>query len=69
MNTVWNKSGVTFLRYSNLCAQIVRSNLSEPYKTQSEARERSDIQFEVFTELPKDIPELLNSGESAPKEG
>eukprot|EP00884_Botryococcus_braunii_P020251 jgi/Botrbrau1/690/Bobra.160_2s0013.1 len=35
----WRVAGMTYLKYANLCADMVRSALKEPLRTKAKARE------------------------------
>ncbi|XP_073017462.1 ATP synthase subunit epsilon, mitochondrial-like [Primulina eburnea] len=41
----WRSAGMTYITYSNLCANLVRQCLKEPYK--SEALNREKVHFSV----------------------
>ncbi|XP_073147090.1 ATP synthase subunit epsilon, mitochondrial [Henckelia pumila] len=41
----WRSAGMTYITYSNLCANLVRQCLKEPYK--SEALNREKVHFAV----------------------
>ncbi|CAA0829549.1 ATP synthase subunit epsilon- mitochondrial [Striga hermonthica] len=36
----WRAAGMTYITYSNLCANLVRQCLKEPYKSEALAREK-----------------------------
>lgn len=36
----WRSAGMTYITYSNLCANLVRNCLKEPYKAEALSRER-----------------------------
>ncbi|MCD7454690.1 hypothetical protein HAX54_025584 [Datura stramonium] len=36
----WRSSGMTYITYSNLCANLVRNCLKEPYKSEALTREK-----------------------------
>ncbi|KAF3651541.1 ATP synthase subunit epsilon, mitochondrial [Capsicum annuum] len=36
----WRSAGMTYITYSNLCANLVRNCLKEPYKTEALSREK-----------------------------
>nr|XP_016447641.1 PREDICTED: ATP synthase subunit epsilon, mitochondrial-like [Nicotiana tabacum] len=36
----WRAAGMTYITYSNLCANLVRNCLKEPYKTEALTREK-----------------------------
>ncbi|GJR76660.1 ATP synthase subunit epsilon, mitochondrial [Tanacetum coccineum] len=41
----WRSAGMTYITYSNICANLVRNCLKEPYK--SEAINREKVHFSV----------------------
>ncbi|XP_021897296.1 ATP synthase subunit epsilon, mitochondrial [Carica papaya] len=41
----WRAAGMTYITYSNICANLVRNCLKEPYK--SEALNREKVHFSV----------------------
>uniref|UniRef100_A0A3Q7GV19 ATP synthase subunit epsilon, mitochondrial n=3 Tax=Solanum subgen. Lycopersicon TaxID=49274 RepID=A0A3Q7GV19_SOLLC len=41
----WRSAGMTYITYSNLCANLVRNCLKEPYK--SEALSREKVHFTI----------------------
>ncbi|OIT29642.1 PREDICTED: ATP synthase subunit epsilon, mitochondrial-like [Nicotiana attenuata] len=36
----WRSAGMTYITYSNLCANLVRNCLKEPYKSEALTREK-----------------------------
>lgn len=38
-SSYWRVAGMSYLKYSNLCADMVRSSLKEPLKTKAKLRE------------------------------
>ncbi|XP_047310100.1 ATP synthase subunit epsilon, mitochondrial-like [Impatiens glandulifera] len=42
----WRSVGMTYIIYSNLCANLVRNGLKEPYKTEVLIHEK--IHFTIF---------------------
>ncbi|XP_021645788.2 ATP synthase subunit epsilon, mitochondrial isoform X2 [Hevea brasiliensis] len=36
----WRAAGMTYITYSNICANLVRNCLKEPYKTEALTREK-----------------------------
>ncbi|KAJ8760495.1 hypothetical protein K2173_015162 [Erythroxylum novogranatense] len=41
----WRAAGMTYITYSNICANLVRQCLKEPYKTEAISREK--VHFSV----------------------
>ncbi|KAL6144280.1 hypothetical protein ACLB2K_054975 [Fragaria x ananassa] len=41
----WRAAGMTYITYSNICANLVRNCLKEPYKTEALSREK--VHFSV----------------------
>lgn len=39
LRTDWRVAGMTYLKYSNLCADMVRAALKDPLKAKAKARE------------------------------
>ncbi|CDY54319.1 BnaC02g47420D [Brassica napus] len=44
----WRAAGMTYIRYSNICANIVRNCLKEPFKAESMSREKGEPGFHWF---------------------
>ncbi|KAJ0881117.1 putative H(+)-transporting two-sector ATPase [Helianthus annuus] len=55
----WRSAGMTYITYSNICANLVRNCLKEPYK--SEAISREKVHFSV-TKWADGKPEKPNLG-------
>ncbi|KAD2394051.1 hypothetical protein E3N88_41028 [Mikania micrantha] len=36
----WRSAGMTYITYSNICANLVRNCLKEPYKSEAVSREK-----------------------------
>ncbi|KAK9280990.1 hypothetical protein L1049_003881 [Liquidambar formosana] len=43
----WRAAGMTYITYSNICANLVRNCLKEPYKTEALSREKSPVQTQL----------------------
>ncbi|OWM69530.1 hypothetical protein CDL15_Pgr013991 [Punica granatum] len=43
----WRAAGMTYITYSNICANLVRNCLKEPYKTEALTREK--VHFSIAT--------------------
>ncbi|CAN0880491.1 ATP synthase subunit epsilon, mitochondrial [Linum grandiflorum] len=41
----WRSAGMTYVSYSNICANLVRNSLKEPFKSEALAREK--VHFSV----------------------
>ncbi|CAN1305971.1 ATP synthase subunit epsilon, mitochondrial [Linum perenne] len=41
----WRSAGMTYISYSNICANLVRNSLKEPFK--AEALNREKVHFSV----------------------
>eukprot|EP00242_Pyramimonas_sp_CCMP2087_P008966 CAMPEP_0198201158 /NCGR_PEP_ID=MMETSP1445-20131203/3937_1 /TAXON_ID=36898 /ORGANISM="Pyramimonas sp., Strain CCMP2087" /LENGTH=67 /DNA_ID=CAMNT_0043871357 /DNA_START=113 /DNA_END=316 /DNA_ORIENTATION=+ len=39
MSQYWRVAGMTYVKYANLCADVVRASLKEPHLTKAKARE------------------------------
>ncbi|KAL8223582.1 hypothetical protein R6Q57_019057 [Mikania cordata] len=43
----WRSAGMTYITYSNICANLVRNCLKEPYKSEAVSREKVDVNFDI----------------------
>eukprot|EP00284_Hemiselmis_tepida_P014168 CAMPEP_0174926252 /NCGR_PEP_ID=MMETSP1355-20121228/10756_1 /TAXON_ID=464990 /ORGANISM="Hemiselmis tepida, Strain CCMP443" /LENGTH=62 /DNA_ID=CAMNT_0016172273 /DNA_START=12 /DNA_END=200 /DNA_ORIENTATION=- len=39
----WRQVGISYLRYANICAQVVRRSLKEPMRTKALARDNTTM--------------------------
>eukprot|EP00241_Pyramimonas_parkeae_P013550 CAMPEP_0114244720 /NCGR_PEP_ID=MMETSP0058-20121206/11497_1 /TAXON_ID=36894 /ORGANISM="Pyramimonas parkeae, CCMP726" /LENGTH=67 /DNA_ID=CAMNT_0001357693 /DNA_START=56 /DNA_END=259 /DNA_ORIENTATION=- len=58
----WRVAGMTYIKYANLCADVVRSALKEPHLTKAKARENVYFKTTEFLEgkaQPSVVTEIL----------
>ncbi|KAI4382023.1 hypothetical protein MLD38_008035 [Melastoma candidum] len=46
----WRAAGMTYITYSNICANLVRNCLKEPHKSEVISREKVHFAFSVWKE-------------------
>ncbi|KAI4331155.1 hypothetical protein MLD38_029370 [Melastoma candidum] len=46
----WRAAGMTYITYSNICANLVRNCLKEPYKTEVVGREKVHFSLSSWKE-------------------
>ncbi|KAJ6767526.1 ATP SYNTHASE EPSILON CHAIN MITOCHONDRIAL [Salix koriyanagi] len=46
----WRAAGMTYITYSNICANLVRNCLKEPYKTEALSREKVHFAVTKFVD-------------------
>ncbi|CAL0308598.1 unnamed protein product [Lupinus luteus] len=46
----WRAAGMTYITYSNICANMVRNCLKEPHKSQSINREKVHFSFSKWVD-------------------
>ncbi|KDP32567.1 hypothetical protein JCGZ_13117 [Jatropha curcas] len=46
----WRAAGMTYITYSNICANLVRNCLKEPYKSEVLAREKVHFSISKWTD-------------------
>ncbi|KAK6238173.1 hypothetical protein QUC31_003642 [Theobroma cacao] len=56
----WRAAGMTYITYSNICANLVRNCLKEPYKTEALAREKVHFSISKWTDGKPEKPSLIN---------
>ncbi|KMT11738.1 hypothetical protein BVRB_5g105720 [Beta vulgaris subsp. vulgaris] len=44
----WRAAGMTYISYSNICANLVRNCLKEPFKSEALAREKVHYSISKF---------------------
>jgi len=44
----WRQAGISYLRYANICAQVVRRSLKDPMKTKAMSRDNTDMKVTVW---------------------
>eukprot|EP00240_Pyramimonas_obovata_P019047 CAMPEP_0118931254 /NCGR_PEP_ID=MMETSP1169-20130426/7661_1 /TAXON_ID=36882 /ORGANISM="Pyramimonas obovata, Strain CCMP722" /LENGTH=67 /DNA_ID=CAMNT_0006873733 /DNA_START=63 /DNA_END=266 /DNA_ORIENTATION=+ len=49
MSAYWRVAGMTYVKYANLCADVVRGALKEPHLTKAKAREAVYFKATEFT--------------------
>ncbi|CAB4304297.1 unnamed protein product [Prunus armeniaca] len=55
----WRAAGMTYITYSNICANLVRNCLKEPYKTEAISRERVHFAVSKWTDGKPETPSKL----------
>lgn len=60
----WRAAGMTYITYSNICANLVRNCLKEPHKTEAISREKVHFSLSKWIdgkpEKPSTIPFLTS---------
>ncbi|KAJ6311239.1 hypothetical protein OIU77_013085 [Salix suchowensis] len=46
----WRAAGMTYITYSNICANLVRNCLKEPFKTEALSREKVHFSVTKFVD-------------------
>ncbi|CAN6573817.1 unnamed protein product [Malus baccata var. baccata] len=54
----WRAAGMTYITYSNICANLVRNCLKEPYKTEAISRERVHFAVSKWAEGKPERPTI-----------
>ncbi|KAK8580042.1 hypothetical protein V6N13_075514 [Hibiscus sabdariffa] len=54
----WRAAGMTYITYSNICANLVRNCLKEPYKAEALAREKVHFSISKWTDGKPEKPTL-----------
>ncbi|KAJ6910181.1 hypothetical protein NC652_021003 [Populus alba x Populus x berolinensis] len=54
----WRAAGMTYITYSNICANLVRNCLKEPYKTEALSREKVHFAVTKFVDGNPQKPNL-----------
>jgi F-type H+-transporting ATPase subunit epsilon len=44
----WRQAGISYLRYANICAQVVRRSLKEPMRAKAVQRDNANMKVQVF---------------------
>lgn len=52
----WRSAGMTYITYSNICANLVRNCLKEPYKTEALTREKVHYSVSVWKDGKPEKP-------------
>ncbi|KAH1079922.1 hypothetical protein J1N35_020342 [Gossypium stocksii] len=52
----WRAAGMTYITYSNICANLVRNCLKEPYKTEALSREKVHFSISKWTDGKPEKP-------------
>ncbi|KAB5543934.1 hypothetical protein DKX38_012046 [Salix brachista] len=58
----WRAAGMTYITYSNICANLVRNCLKEPYKTEALSREKVQFAVTKFADGNPQKPKILYHG-------
>ncbi|KAK7856925.1 atp synthase subunit epsilon [Quercus suber] len=60
----WRAAGMTYITYSNICANLVRNCLKEPHKTEALTREKVHFSLSKWTDgkpqKPKHVFQVLD---------
>ncbi len=62
MQETWRQVGISYLRYSNICAQVVRRSLKEPLRAKAAGRDKADMKVNLAPHPPlaaRPIPHTL----------
>ena len=54
----WRAAGMTYITYSNICANLVRNCLKEPYKTEALSREKVHFSISKWTDGKPEKPTI-----------
>ncbi|KAL4628982.1 ATP synthase subunit epsilon, mitochondrial [Quercus suber] len=54
----WRAAGMTYITYSNICANLVRNCLKEPHKTEALTREKVHFSLSKWTDGKPQKPTL-----------
>ncbi|TQD79684.1 hypothetical protein C1H46_034758 [Malus baccata] len=57
----WRAAGMTYITYSNICANLVRNCLKEPYKTEAISRERVHFAVSKWAEGKPEKPSNMRT--------
>ncbi|MBA0655004.1 hypothetical protein Goklo_007529 [Gossypium klotzschianum] len=55
----WRAAGMTYITYSNICANLVRNCLKEPYKTEALSREKVHFSISKWTDGKPEKPSMF----------
>ncbi|CAN0880488.1 ATP synthase subunit epsilon, mitochondrial [Linum grandiflorum] len=55
----WRSAGMTYVSYSNICANLVRNSLKEPFKSEALAREKVHFSVAKWAEGKPQKPSQL----------
>ncbi|CAN1298620.1 ATP synthase subunit epsilon, mitochondrial [Linum perenne] len=55
----WRSAGLTYITYSNICANLVRNSLKNPYKAEALAREKVHFSVSKWAEGKPQKPSQL----------
>ncbi|CAK8574531.1 unnamed protein product [Lathyrus oleraceus] len=54
----WRAAGMTYITYSNICANLVRNCLKEPHKTEAISREKVHFSLSKWIDGKPEKPTL-----------
>ncbi|KAI3524893.1 hypothetical protein L2E82_02700 [Cichorium intybus] len=54
----WRSAGMTYISYSNICANLVRNCLKEPYKSEAINREKVHFSISKWTDGKPEKPTI-----------
>eukprot|EP00894_Picocystis_sp_ML_P000139 jgi/Pico_ML_1/50656/g1825.t1 len=64
----WRLAGMSYIKYANLCADMVRAALKEPHRTAAKAREQVYYRSAFWKEGKMDKQVVTDLTEAAGKE-
>eukprot|EP01110_Echinostelium_bisporum_P000023 TRINITY_DN10048_c0_g1_i1.p1 TRINITY_DN10048_c0_g1~~TRINITY_DN10048_c0_g1_i1.p1 ORF type:complete len:78 (+),score=21.13 TRINITY_DN10048_c0_g1_i1:32-235(+) len=59
----WRAAGISYIRYSNMCATLLRQALKEPFKMESASRDTSAVNVVYWAngkEVKRDQPKVAD---------
>ncbi|CAO2837897.1 unnamed protein product [Amaranthus hypochondriacus] len=59
----WRAAGMTYITYSNICANLVRNCLKEPFKSEALAREKVHYAVSKFADGKPQKPTIRSDTE------
>ncbi|KAK7255055.1 hypothetical protein RIF29_28457 [Crotalaria pallida] len=57
----WRAAGMTYITYSNICANMVRNALKEPFKSEALSREKVHFSFTKYLNGKPEKPSIRSS--------
>ncbi|GAU16179.1 hypothetical protein TSUD_298090 [Trifolium subterraneum] len=57
----WRAAGMTYITYSNICANLVRNCLKEPHKTEAISREKVHFSLSKWIDGKPQKPSKIHS--------
>nr|KYP53889.1 hypothetical protein KK1_000053 [Cajanus cajan] len=62
----WRAAGMTYITYSNICANLVRNCLKEPHKAEALSREKVHFSLSKWVDGKPEKPSMLLFSSSYP---